>query len=287
VAIQSDQTMAEVTVTPDEAKVLIARAVVKLDVVTRAREHGLIVIHPSSSTVPVVEELASGLPPGLWALGMIRPKGLCISLERQEAAKTGNQLGGDPLLFRYSWVLRRGVLDRPQELGALLAEMGPGDVYVKGCNAIDPAGRAAVLWASPKAGTVGLVLAAQRRRGFTMVLPVGLEKLIPGSVDNAAREVRYGQIRYSLGQRCGLVPVSGETMHEARALETLFAVKCHVIAAGGIGGGEGSTVLLIKGQDHAVKAAYHYVRQIKGRRSPMVKETECAGCPIQRCLMPR
>ncbi len=297
VYVGKDAEIAEVTLTPHQAKRVIARGVASLPQVRRAWRDGIIALHPSTSTLPVVEELAREVPEGVKALGMIRAKGLCVSLERQEAARSGDRLGRHPSGFTYTWVFARGKLEprapegaplgAPGTLGAILERMGPGDIYVKGCNALDTSGRAGVLYASPHAGTIGLVAAARAKRRFEMVLPVGLEKLIPGSIDDAARAARTRRITNSLGQRCGLFPVDGTVVTEVSALEMLFGVRATVIAAGGVGGGEGSTVLALEGAAKDVGRAYEYVREVKESVPAKVADTVCDYCPIDRCLMPR
>lgn len=281
------QAVAQVSLTPHQAKLVMADAVLRLPEVVRARAEGVIALHPSTSTLPIARALLGAEPGGMPALGMVRPKGLCLSLERQEAARTGDRLGRPPSGFPHTWVIERGRLREPAPLQDILAGMGPGDVYVKGCNALDAAGNAGVLYASPRAGTIGLVIAARSRRRFTIVAPVGLEKLIPGEIGEAARAARPGRITLATGQKCGVIPVPGAVVvTEATALETLFGVRCSVIAAGGVAGGEGSTVIVMEGRRRDVEAAFDYVRGVKRVPPPVYSDTECEGCPIDRCLMP-
>jgi len=281
--------VAEVTLTPHQAKSVMAAAVLRLPEVLRARNEGIIALHPSTTTLPIVRALIGAEPTGVRALGMVRPKGLCISLERQEAARTGDRLGRPPGGFLYTWVVERDRLLPPAPLGEILECMGPGDVYVKGCNALDTARNAGVLYASPQAGTIGSVLAAQPRRGFTIVAPVGLEKLIPGTIREAAKAAKPKRVTLATGQRCGVIPVPGAVVvTEATALETLFGVRATVVAAGGVAGGEGSTVLVLDGDPARVRAAFDYVVEVKRDPPPLLPDTECDGCPIpgDRCLLP-
>lgn len=227
------------------------------------------------------------MPEGVQALGMVRPKGLCISLERQEEARRGDALGRPAGGFPYTWFLRGGRLQEPTPLGSILEQLGPGDVYIKGGNALDSGGRAGVLFASPGAGTIGAVLAAQRRRGFTIVLPVGLEKLIPGTIAEASRAAVQGRVKYSTGQRCGVIPVPGLIVDEVEAFRIIFGVDCRPVAAGGVGGGEGSVVVVLEGPEPDLVRAFEHVLELKKKTPPEVPDTVCTGCPIGRCLMPR
>jgi hypothetical protein len=258
-----------------------------LEPVSRALRHGLVALHPSTSTAPIIEGMIGRVPNGVRALGMVRPKGLCISLERQQEARRGDALGRPAGGFPYTWLLRDGRLQVPTLLADILRLMGPGDVYIKGCNALDRDGLAGVLFASPGAGTIGAVMAAQRRRGFTIVLPVGLEKAIPGTIAQASKATIPGRVKYSTGQRCGVIPVPGRVISEAEAFKILFGVGCRPIAAGGVGGGEGSVVLVLEGREPDVVRAFEHVLELKKEAPPDIPEATCAGCPIDRCLMPR
>ena len=53
---------AQVSLTPAESKKLIAKAVVNMDVVKRALAEGIVVMHPSSSTFFIAEELTGKRP---------------------------------------------------------------------------------------------------------------------------------------------------------------------------------------------------------------------------------
>jgi len=59
-----------------------------------------------------------------------------------------------------------------------------GDVILKGANAIDMSQRrAAILIGHPKGGTIAVALQAVIGRRVRLILPVGLEKRICGSLD--------------------------------------------------------------------------------------------------------
>lgn len=60
--------LAQVVLTPAESKKLIAKAVAKLDVVKQAAADGMIVLHPSSSTYFIFEELTGVKPRQLLGL---------------------------------------------------------------------------------------------------------------------------------------------------------------------------------------------------------------------------
>lgn len=168
----------EIVLTPNQAKRIISKAIIELSYVQKALQDGMMVIHPSSTTYFILYELFGKVPEGIWVSGVIKKGALCISRERQDLGTKG-ETPSHPFDFPFSWVLEKGKLKMERiKLGVLLNEMGPGDIYVKGCNAVDAHRQAGVLFASPGGGTVAQVMKAAQRKGFRFILPVGLEKMI-------------------------------------------------------------------------------------------------------------
>jgi len=48
-----------------------------------------------------------------------------------------------------------------------------------------------------------------KRRGYEVIFPTGLEKLIPTPIEEAAKEAKKSGYKYSLGITCGLFPCEG------------------------------------------------------------------------------
>jgi hypothetical protein len=122
-----------------------------------------------------------------------------------------------------------------------------------------------------------------KKRGFRIVLPIGLEKLIPVPVPEAARESRQNEIDWSMGQPCGLMPVQGQVVTEATALEALTGAKVVPIASGGQAGAEGSTVLVLSGDEEQVRQGIQIVESVKGKQTPDPGEVQCLDCPMEVC----
>lgn len=292
--------LAQVVLTPAESKRLIAKAVVKLDVVKRAVQEGMIVLHPSSSTYFVVEELTGQKPKtNIWVVGVVTAKGLCVEMATYSGHHAARKLGAEgreqdpanrPESFSHSWVIEGGKVSTGKSLDELFEKMGPGDVYVKGVNALDPQGNVGVLFGHPTAegGTFGRVIAASRRKKFSIVFPVGLEKLIPLPVGQVAREALRTSYEYCTGVPCGLFPCQGEgtVVTELKAIEILSGAIAVPIAAGGVGGGEGSVTLVLKGDRDQVAKAIAYVEQSKGAKLPPVRTFDCAECAVPICRFP-
>jgi len=243
----------QVTLTPTESKKLTAKAIARMDVVKQAAAKGMVVLHPSSSTYFVVEEITGSKPKtNVWVCGVIAPKGACVEMGMAMGFQFDTSAAThDPGDFHHSWVIRNGEVSVGEKLSGLLEQMGSEDVYLKGVNALDPQGNVGVLVGNPiEGGTIGRVLSAWRKKGFNLIFPVGLEKLIPLSVDHACKEAARSGCDYAMGIAVGLFPITeGQVLTEVDAIRILSGATAIPIAAGGLGGAEGAVVLVIKGTD--------------------------------------
>jgi len=284
---------AQVTLTPTESKKLIGLALAHMPEIQHAAQHGTVVMHPSSSTFFAATELLGERPAtDYWVCGVTVPKGTCIEIgtcvgphsvanaDPSKSATTGN-----PEAFRFSWVIRDGKLLTGLSLTDLLPEMGPNDVYIKGVNAIDCNRHVGILVGNlVEGGTIGKVVSRAAKNGFTLVFPVGLEKLIPIPVEEAAREALKSQYSYSTGISCGLFPCKqGIVVTETDAVRILAGCEAIPIAAGGLGGAEGAITLVLKGEDDQVKNAISYVERSKGAQLPQVRTFNCVDCHQPIC----
>jgi hypothetical protein len=228
---------------PDASKRLIAKGVAALPKVKHALRSGTVVITLGTTNALVAEELlGKQIDRGAFAAGFID--------DRWNVNARLGELG--------EIVLRNGKLIEPPP-DELLAGLGAGDVIIKGGNALDPWGTVGVLLGSSTGGTVGRYLAPALARGVDLVIPIGLEKAIHTSVSEIAQELGSGRLDLVMGLPCGMHPLVGRVVTEIDALEVLFPVEVAQVAAGGVGPGEGSVSLLIKGEEDAVKAAFDLV----------------------------
>jgi hypothetical protein len=284
---------AQVVLTPAESKSLIAKAVARMDIVKHALSRGTVVIHPSSSTFFIVKEITGNEPTtDHWVLGAILPQGLCRGASKEgglpKLASTVDHSDHKTMMsmFPFKWVIKGGELLTGLPLGKLLDEMGPEDVYIKGCNALDIEGKAGVLFGNAGGGTIAYVMAAQKRKGFSVILPIGLEKLIPVSITEAAKVARREDFEYGMGIPCGLFPVKGIVITELKAIEMLTGAKAIPNAAGGLGGAEGAIVLAIEGKREQVTKAIEYIEQSKGAMLPQACALDCHECAMRTCRFP-
>ena len=283
--------LAQATLIPAESKKLIAKAVTQMEVFQKAFREGLIVLHPSSTTYFIFEEITGRKPPtNVWVCGVVVPKGTCVEMGTMIRGKAvpddvkpndPSYARGDPGTFPHCWVLRKGKFSTQEPLSALLEEMGPNDVYVKGVNALDVEGKVGVLWGNlTEGGTAALVMATQRRKAFKVIFPAGLEKLIPFPIREVSKEARRFEYDYSMGMPCGLLPCEGIVVTELKAIEILSGAVAIPISAGGLGGAEGAVTLVIKGEKEQVTKAIQKIEDSKGAKLPQVRICNCNDCPL-------
>jgi hypothetical protein len=282
--------IAQVSLTPTESKKLMAKAIARMNLVKEAANEGMIVIHPSSSTYFLAEELTGENPKyDNWVCGSITPKGLCVEMGILSSGPPRDENKTlDPGGFPFQVVVKDREPSTGRPLTSILEEMGPKDVYIKGVNAVDMDRNVGVLIGHHSGGgTIGKVLTAQRKKSFNIIWVAGLEKLIPTPIDEAMKALRRPNIEYAMGMAVGMVPVKGGTViSEPDAFRILAGCTAIPVAGGGIGGAEGSVTLILEGEEGAVRTAIQYAEQSKGAKLPQFRVRSCTGCPNADCQFP-
>jgi hypothetical protein len=264
------EALIQITLTPAESKKLISLAILEKENFRKALEGKTVVIHPSSTTYFLYEELV-GEAPKPWVCGVIVPQGTCIS---KEMLLEISEISG----FSHFWVFRKGKLTKSPPVDLLVEELGYGDVYVKAANAVDSKGNAGVLIGSPDGkGTVGRFM---EKEGFDTIIPVGLEKLIP-SVDEACK-ANPRRLAYSMGMPVFFRKLEGEVITEVEAFKILSDAKAIPIASGGVNGAEGSVTLIIESE--RVEGIRELISRIKGAKIPEIRIPECK-CGWETCSL--
>ncbi len=238
-----------VVLEPSESKRLIARAVAGLPEVKSAYAKGRLAVTGGSTNSFVLEELTGEkVAPYAYSIGMVADGLLTTSANEDRVPSR---------LFLKGEVVEMDARDFYKTLER-------GDVVIKGANAVDESGNAGVLVGNETGGTIGALIGIACVRGIPLIVPVGLEKLVP-SVSQAA--TGWGQLTldYAMGLPCWLTPVTtGLVVTEIQALGLLAGVKARLVAAGGIGGSEGAVVLLMEGREENLNEAIEVVRMVKG-----------------------
>ncbi len=238
------------TFTTAESKRLIAKAVVAMPQVRAALERGRVIVGGGTTNAYIAEELlGKPVAPGYFTKGIICHGLLCTTFRSPDWIKPFSFVNGVPVDREWSEVLK---------------EFDADDVMIKGANAVDPEGNAGVLLGSPVGGTIGASLPIVMARGSHLIIPVGLEKLVP-SVITASRKCGLKRLKYPDGATVGYMPVVGATVvTEIDALRILTGVDATLVASGGVGGAEGAVVLVVEGPDQRVRSAFQLWESIKG-----------------------
>ena len=278
--------LAQVVLTPTESKKLIAKAITKLDVVRQAATEGMVVIHPSSSTYFIFEELIGAKPKtNHWVCGVVTPRGMCVEMAMMFGGYSPASMKYDPGELRGLWAIKNGKVLTENTTAELMEQMTANDVYIKGVNALDPQGNVGILVG--ERGGLGVILSAWKKKKFTLIFPVGLEKLIPIPIRQAAMEAKQAKYEYGMGLPAGLFPCpDGKTITEIDAVKILSGAIAVPIASGGLGGAEGATTLIIKGTNEQVRDAIKFIEQSKGAKLPPLRLYNCSDCSVPHCRFP-
>lgn len=217
--------------------------------------------------------------------GVIVPYGACLSLESvRNIASRPADFSHDSYLN--TWVFQKGKLQARIPLGDLLKSMGPKDVYIKASNLMDCHGQVGVLVQNANAGTIGRVIKAQLKNGFSIVAPVTSEKIIRGTLINASRAAGVTRISAGMGLPVSVIPLKRAiSFTEIEAFEVLAGVKAVQIAGGGLAGAEGAGTFALKGEAKQIDQALRAVEEVKGASLPKLNLPDCGTCPKSGCLL--
>lgn len=257
------------TLTPSESKRLIAKGVMNLEEVRRALKRGTIIIGLGTTNAYVAEEILDALhdteartiDKQRYAAGVITARGTCI-VPKEEREKDVIIRDGKPC---------------DMDIEKAVEELTAEDVFIKGANALDASGTAGILLAHPAGGTIGAALGTIMARGVNFIIPVGIEKTIPYSIRDAARQVGKERFYKSLGRTVGLIAVHGKVVTEVEALKLLGARNAFPIGAGGVDGGEGSVVLCAEGSTQQMDDLMEVITHLKGESALKVVKADCEG----------
>ncbi len=251
------------TLTSSESKRLIGKAVAALPEVQKAKENGYLVVARGSTNAFVIEEITNKkMDKERYIAGQIIKGVLCV---------LGPDQRSKPVIFHKGEV-------EALEPGAVMEKLVPGDILIKGANAVDPFGNVGVLMAGPGGGTMGQFYMALKAQGVATIYPVGLEKLIP-SVEDAALFGGKLMLGRTIGCRVGMACVAdGRIVTEIEAIDSLFGLKAVPYASGGWGGAEGSVTLIVDGKEGEVNRCLDLIEGIKGEPPLPAVKSPCKAC---------
>jgi len=245
-----------------ESKRLIARAVVQMPVVKNALANGMVIVIKGTTNAYVAEELTGKKADhAAFVTGRIEPE---KGMKNLPPAKPVNHL-----------ILEKGkVVDIP--LPEAVKKLKPGDVVMKGANALDYKNKvAAVNILDPSGGTTGITMPYIVARKAHLIIPVGLEKLVAGDIVDLTLKMRepVESLSAPSGKPASPFPgytipsqwlLTGEIVTELEAIKILTGATAFQSSAGGISGAEGGVWLVFRGTRGQVQKALDLVRSIQG-----------------------
>ena len=146
----------------------------------------------------------------------------------------------------------------------VVKNLGRGDIIIISGNALDSQKNVGMMAGSVSGGNAGIAVSGMLSEGAEVIIPIGLEKLIPGSVRDASIIAGRKDVDVAYGMAVGLIPLYGKVITEKNAVEILAKLNCTVIGKGGILGAEGSTVMVVEGLDKEAERILKVVKEVKG-----------------------
>jgi len=253
---------AQITLTVNESKRLMAKAIISLPEVKDASEKGNILLKGGTTVSAISEELV-GIP--LRICGRMTGRGTVSS-----------QIIS--LKHPHSILIEKGkIKDIDDNIVEEVKKLGRGDIIIISGNALDAQNNVGLFAGSASGGNPGMAVSGMLTEGAKVIIPIGLEKLIPGTIRDASIMAGRKDMDISYGMAVGLIPLYGQVITEKDAMEILADVKCTVIGMGGIMGAEGSTVMVIEGSDREVEKILKITKEVKGTDISGQKESleEC------------
>ena len=263
---------AQVTVTVNEGKRIIAKGISGLPAVQNALKSGKIFLK-GGTTVSCVSEELTGKP--LRISGRIVPEG----------AKTARV---QSLGFHCALIERGELIDVDEVLEPTVENLRAQDVAIMGANAIDVYGNAALMYGAPLGAGPGRIISALMAEIENIIIAAGLEKLVPGSITDIVPKAGRKNVNRSMGMAIGLVPLAGRIITEKDAISLLGEVDCTVVGRGGLFGAEGATTMIIEGDTREVKKVFQIILSLKGQKvSGTPKSLPSCVPPHDRCKIHR
>lgn len=234
-------------ITPEQGKRLIAKALCKDGRLLRAATEHTLVIVAGTTNGYVAEALLGALGLGVpdrsdFFRGIFRPAGAGPAKMNPER----------------DVVLRKGRWEKGLTIFDVEAELGQGDLILKGGNALHVSDRqVGVLIGNPTFGTLGAIYRAVMGRRAGLLLPIGLEKRVDLPI---AELSAFAGGEEAQGLRLCQAP--GRAYCELDALESCGVRAC-LLAGGGVDGYEGGMLLGLEGDAASLEAAEGLAREAR------------------------
>ncbi len=235
--------------TVSESKRLIAKGVARMPIVKNALANGMVIITKGTTNAYVVEEImGKKIEKAAYVRGRVEP------VEGGKKLPSVN-------------VLDDIVLEKGKEISLPLTEavkkLKPGDVVIKGANALDYRNKlAGVNIRDLSSGTTGIIMPHVVGKKAYLVIPIGLEKLVAGDLVDISLKMR--EPVESLNPVQSMFLITGEIVTELEAIKILTGATAFQASAGGIGGAEGAAWVVFRGTRDQVTKVMELVESIQG-----------------------
>jgi hypothetical protein len=228
-------------------KRLIGKGMAQHPEIKRVLEKGTLVIIAGTTNGYVAEEILRllGRAEGFARRGFRRGIKVPPDAEAPEI-----EFPGDVVIRDGEWAKGKTVADVAERLQE-------GDVVLKGANAFDHRGQAALQIGSDVGGTMLAALPAIIGRRVELIIPVGLEKRVLEDVNVIVQRINAPGTE---GPR--MFPMPGRIFTELDAIKLLTGAQAHLLAAGGVYGAEGALWLGIAGTDEQIQAAVDLIESV-------------------------
>jgi hypothetical protein len=234
----------EIVLSTSQSKRLIGRGLARWPPIRERLERGTILITKGTTNRYVAEEiLGESLQDHRFAWGLVVPPG---------TPRHGDDI---PEII---------IVDGKRtemEYGEAVDRLSPGDIYVKGGNALHyPTRTVGVLSSSPVGGTIGRSLPRVIGSRVRLVIPVGLEKCVPGPIEDISRRMNdpgpgtNGSTMYV---------IRGEVFTEIEALDVLTGATATHVASGGVLGYDGAVRLVVTGDEEEIRRVETVEKSLK------------------------
>jgi len=241
---------ARIVLTVSEGKRLIAKAVARMPGVQSALEKGTLIVTKGTTNTYVAEEITGeNIPHSAYVYGRTYP------------SKGGTQLPQGESMGEVVYI--KGERRKDLSLQEAVTELQPGDVVIKGGNALDYVNKTAGVYiGSSTGGTTGTIMPYVVARKAHLIIPIGLEKQCTLPVTDLQLMMRTPM--ENLNTVRSMFLLTGTIVTEIEAFNILSGVSAFQVGAGGIGGAEGAIHLVVRGSREQVQDALRISASVHG-----------------------